>query len=102
MTTTDSAAHAGSDAQRSVIRSQIKTLLIERLHLDDVTPADINDDQPLFGDDGLGLDSVDALELVLAIEQGFDIKVEDEEVDAEVLGSVDAIASFVLARQAAA
>ena len=42
---------------------QIKALIIDSLNLEDLTPADIDNDAPLFGDDGLGLDSVDALEL---------------------------------------
>ena len=49
------------------LRQSIKVLIIESLNLEDITPADIDDDAPLFGTDGLGLDSVDALELGLAL-----------------------------------
>ena len=51
---------------------KIKTLLIEGLNLDEITPADIDPDADLFGDDGLGLDSVDALEIVMEVERQLD------------------------------
>ena len=53
------------------LRQSIKVLIIESLNLEDITPADIDDDAPLFGTDGLGLDSVDALELGLALQKKF-------------------------------
>jgi acyl carrier protein len=53
----------------------LKTLIIETLHLEDISPDDIVDDAPLFGD-GLGLDSIDALELGLAIKKKFNVKIE--------------------------
>ena len=51
------------------LRQSIKVLIIESLNLEDITPADIDDDAPLFGTDGLGLDSVDALELGLSVDR---------------------------------
>lgn len=79
------------------LKTRIKKTIVERLKLD-VEPSQIGDTTPLFGE-GLGLDSIDALELVLGIEQEFGVKVEDEEVGARALASVDALADFVLSKQ---
>jgi acyl carrier protein len=81
------------------LKSDIKRLIVDRLKLE-VDPASIDDAQALFGD-GLGLDSIDALELVLGVEQEFGVKIEDEEMGAAALSSVDALAAFVSAKQAA-
>jgi acyl carrier protein len=81
------------------LKSHIKRLIVERLKLE-VDPTSIEDAQPLFGE-GLGLDSIDALELVLGIEQEFGVKIEDEEMGAAALSSVDALAAFVAGKRAA-
>ena len=52
-----------------IASKSFKKVLIEYLNLEDITPSDIDDTDALFGDEGLGLDSVDAIELVLAVEQ---------------------------------
>ncbi len=83
----------------SDLKSRIKRTIVERLKLD-IDPSHIGDSTPLFGD-GLGLDSIDALELVLGIEQEFGVKIEDEEVGAKALASVDTLAEFVQAKQLA-
>lgn len=84
------------------LKARIKKLIVDRLKLE-VNPADIGDQDPLFGNAGnsLGLDSIDALELVLGIEQEFGVKIEDEEVGVEALSSVDALARFVQTKTAA-
>ncbi len=82
------------------LKARIKRTIVERLKLD-VEPSQIGDTTPLFGE-GLGLDSIDALELVLGIEQEFGVKVEDEEVGARALASVDSLADFVLSKQVVA
>jgi acyl carrier protein len=79
------------------LKAQIKQLIVDRLKLD-VDPATIEDAQPLFGE-GLGLDSIDALELVLGIEQEFGVKVEDEEMGQAALSSVNALADFVTGKR---
>jgi acyl carrier protein len=83
----------------AALRSEIKQLIVDRLKLE-VAPDAIEDSQPLFGE-GLGLDSIDALELVLGIEQAFGVKIEDEEMGAQALSSVNALADFVAAKKGA-
>lgn len=79
----------------SELHQQIKTLIIESLDLEDMTPADIEDDAPLFVD-GLGLDSIDALELGLAIKKQFDIKIDaNSEQTKSHFASVSALAAFI-------
>lgn len=78
----------------------IKRLIIESLNLEGTTPDQIGDNDPLFGD-GLGLDSVDALELVVALEKAYDVKIQSHEVDPQVFGSVATLARFVQGRIAA-
>lgn len=72
---------------------RVKDLIVRRLKLD-IDPMTIQDDAPLFGE-GLGLDSIDALELVLGLEQEFGIKVEDEEVGVKAFASVNALVDFI-------
>lgn len=84
-------------APRDEIKRRIKGILVDRLKLDRA-PESIADAEPLFGPEGLGLDSIDALELVLGVEQEFQVKIENEEVGTEALGSVDRLAEFVLER----
>ncbi len=78
---------------RQELASQVKDLIVRRLKLD-IDPKTIDDQAPLFGE-GLGLDSIDALELVLGLEQEFHIKVEDEEVGVKAFASVDALCDFI-------
>jgi acyl carrier protein len=61
----------------SSLTQEIKTMIVEVLNLDDITADQIGDDEPLFGD-GLGLDSIDALELGLAIQKKYGVKVNAE------------------------
>ena len=75
------------------LEPKVKDLIVRRLKLD-IDPGTIQNDAPLFGE-GLGLDSIDALELVLGLEQEFGIKVEDEEVGVKAFASVDALCDFI-------
>ncbi|MCY1182676.1 MAG: phosphopantetheine-binding protein [Pseudomonas sp.] len=89
-----------SVAQQDLNRD-IKLLIIDALGLEDISAQDIDDDQPLFGE-GLGLDSVDALELGLAIQKKYGIKIDADAKDTRNhFTSVTSLAAFVTAKQAA-
>jgi acyl carrier protein len=87
-----------ADAAKTELKRRIKEILVERLKLDR-TPESIGDDELLFGAEGLGLDSIDALELVLGVEQEFAVKIENEEVGMEALASVSGLADFIAAKK---
>lgn len=91
-----SMAVVGTDS----LKGDLKRLIVETLRMEEVRPEDIADDASLFGDDGLGLDSVDALELVVHIEQNYGIQIEDEEVGRKVFASINALAEFIETKQA--
>ncbi len=76
------------------LKDRIRRILIEKLRLENVKPEDIGDDTPLFGE-GLGLDSIDALELVVAIEKEFGVKITDEEVGVKAFQNVNSLAEFL-------
>ncbi len=78
---------------------ELKKLIIETLKLEEITPEDIADDGRLFGD-GLGLDSIDALELVVALEKTYGVVIQDSEVGERVFRSVNTLAAFVREQQA--
>ncbi len=80
------------------LKRQLKELLITGLRLQDVAPTGIADDQPIFVE-GLGLDSIDALELVVLIEEHFGIAIPDEEVGKKAFASIAALADFIAAEQ---
>ncbi len=82
------------------LKRELKELLISTLSLEDVTPESIDDAAPLFGT-GLGLDSIDALELAVAVERRFGIAIPDEEVAKKAFASIDALAAFITAAKAA-
>ena len=72
----------------------LKQMIIDTLRLEDVSPQEIDNNDPLFRE-GLGLDSIDALELVVAIEKKFNVIIEDEDVGKKAFASVDALARFI-------
>ena len=78
----------------NALREQIKNLMVENLMLQ-VTAAEIGDDQPLFGPDSLGLDSVDALQLVVALDKNFGLKIPDPAAAKQILQNVNTIAAAV-------
>lgn len=76
---------------------RLKTLIIATLNLDGVRPDDIPDDEPLIGSPRFGLDSIDALELVLAVEREFGVKIGSSEESRRALGSVNSLAAYLRA-----
>jgi acyl carrier protein len=80
------------------LHDQIKTLLVENLMLK-VSKEEIGDHTPLFSPDGLGLDSIDALELVVSLEKKFGVTVPNSETAKTALASVNSIHDYVLANR---
>jgi len=81
------------------LKHELKKQIIEELNLQDITPEDIKDDAPLFVD-GLGLDSIDALELVVLMEKYHGVKIPDETVGKKVLASIDTMADYIIEENA--
>jgi acyl carrier protein len=80
------------------LRDAIKTMMVESLMLK-VTKDEIRNDMPLFGPEGLGLDSIDALELVVGLEKHFGVKVPNSEAAKQALASVNALHDYVIANR---
>lgn len=77
---------------------KLKTEIIEALNLEDLEPADIDTNAPLFGE-GLGLDSIDALELIVLLEKNYGIKLQDPKDGKKVFYSVQTMADYIQANQ---
>ena len=81
-------------SDQASLRRRLKELLIERLKFEDLTPEDIGDDEPLF-QGGLGLDSIDALEIVVMLESEFGVKVKNESAARGAFRSIASLAELV-------
>lgn len=79
----------------SELKENLKVQIIEQLNLEDLTPADIQDDASLFGDDGLGLDSIDALEFIVLLESNYGIKIADPSEGRDIFKSVNSLAEYI-------
>jgi acyl carrier protein len=79
----------------------LKSQIIDQLNLQDLSPADIGDDEPLFVE-GLGLDSIDALELIVLLQQHYGIKVANPEEGPKIFRSVKTMAEYIVAHKQAA
>lgn len=75
--------------------NELKLKVIDALNLDGMTPEDIEDDAPLFGDAGLGLDSIDVLELIVLLEKNYGIRLASPAEGKEVFKSVAVMAAYV-------
>lgn len=76
------------------LKYTLKKQIIKELNLEDITPEDIENSAPLFVE-GLGLDSIDALELVVIMENYHGVKISDESIGKEVLYSIDTMAAYI-------
>ena len=77
------------------LTEKLKAQIIEQLNLEDMSPEDIDAAAPLFGDDGLGLDSIDALEIIVLLEKEYNIKLKDPKQGKEIFYSVETLAKFI-------
>ncbi len=76
------------------IRSELKHLLVESLALEDIAPSEIRDDEILFGE-GLGLDSLDAVEIVVLVQRNYGLEIVDEEEAREIFQSLDTLVRWI-------
>ena len=76
------------------VKDQLKKIIIEELNLEDISPEDIEDDAPLFGE-GLGLDSLDAVEIVVLLEKHFGVEVKSLDEGREAFSSINALAAYI-------
>ena len=81
--------------QNADLKRQIKELLVSELNLAGRDPASIDEETPLFGEGGLGLDSLDALQLAMVIEERFQVKIPDGGEERRIFASVASIADFI-------
>ncbi len=78
----------------SSLKENLKKQIIEQLNLEDIAPSDIRDEAPLFGE-GLSLDSIDALELIVLLDKHYAVKITNPEKGKEIFYSVDSMADYI-------
>ena len=79
------------------LRLEIKKMIMETLNINDVKPEDVDNEKPLFGsDNALTLDSVDAIEIIMALQRNYGIRIADQTTARYVIRSVNSIAEFIL------
>ena len=77
------------------LKEELKGKMIEALNLEDIVITDLEDDAPLFGEEGLGLDAIDALELIVLLEKNYGIKISDPKEGKNIFKSVNVMADYV-------
>ena len=75
--------------------NELKLQIIDALNLEEMTPGDINASEPLFGEGGLGLDSIDALEIIVLLEKNYGIRLANAAEGKAIFASVESIAKYV-------
>jgi len=83
------------------LKLEIKKLIMSTLAISDVDPGEVDDEKPLFGgDNALTLDSVDAIEIIMAIQRTYGIRIADQNLARQVISSINSIAKFITDQQA--
>jgi acyl carrier protein len=95
---TDGPRFTAMNDDRAELMATIRKMIVRGLHLD-LRPEDISETGPIFGEDGLGLDSLDALELVVLVEEEFGVSIPDEEIGKRAFASVAVLADFIVAER---
>jgi len=85
--------------EKETLKAKLKEQIIQFLNLTDLSPADIKDDEPLFGD-GLGLDSIDSLELIVLLKKEYGINIKDPKEGRKALVDINTMADYILANSA--
>lgn len=83
------------------LETKLKAQIIEQLNLEEMEVDDFENSDPLFGDEGLGLDSIDALELIVLLEKEYDLKVTNPEEGSKIFATIDAMAAYIREHKAA-
>ena len=83
------------EEQLTSVKTRLKELLVSQLALEDITPEEIKDDEPIFGE-GLGLDSLDAVEIVVILQRNFGVTMKETERGNEVFRSINTLAAFIV------
>jgi acyl carrier protein len=86
--------HNGDSEELVKLKQNLKEMLVRDLSLEDIKPEDIKDDAMLFGE-GLGLDSLDAVEIVVLLQRNFGLEIKDMEKGREIFYSIDTLARYV-------
>ena len=82
------------------LKLEIKKLIMSTLAIEDIDPDDVDDEKPLFGgDNALTLDSVDAIEIIMAIQRTYGIRIADQNIARQVISSINSIAEFITEQQ---
>ena len=79
--------------------ADLKAQIIEQLNLQEVTPESIGNDQSLFSKDGLGLDSIDALELIVLLQQHYNIRIANPDEGPKIFNPISSLAEYITANQ---
>ncbi len=77
------------------LEEKLKSEIVEQLNLEDVNPSEIDSAAPLFGEEGLGLDSIDALELIVLLNETYDLSIPNPEDGQRIFSSVNSMAEFI-------
>ncbi len=84
--------------EKEALKQQLKKQIIEFLNLSPLTPEQIKDDEPLFGE-GLGLDSIDSLELIVLLKKEYGINIQDPKEGRKILVDVNTMADYITAKE---
>ncbi|MCO5235523.1 MAG: phosphopantetheine-binding protein [Chitinophagaceae bacterium] len=84
--------------EKEQLKQQLKQQIVQFLNLTDVQPENIKDDEPLFGE-GLGLDSIDSIELIVLLSREYGITIEDPKEGRKILVDINTMANYILAHQ---
>ncbi|MFP4176502.1 MAG: phosphopantetheine-binding protein [Candidatus Brocadiia bacterium] len=79
------------------LKAELKRLLVESLSLEQIRPEDIGDDEPLFEEEGVGLDSLDGVEVVVMLQRNYGLDVKDMQKGTEIFQSINTLAEYVMA-----
>ena len=81
------------------LQEELKTKILKALNLEEIKPEEVDADAPLFGEDGIGLDSIDALELIVLLEKDYGIRIKDPKDSKEIFKSIHVLADYVEANR---